>query len=141
MYNNIEKIFQRYLNTEALKIIMLPSRESFEVELCKTGADIYVINNERSWDEKYDRPSNHFILPLSSINTELNYDLFIVPSMDYSKDTIHQVQSRLIIPTIIVDDKNSYQGKEVYGIAKNIPESSPDFLEYWSTIINNYTRI
>lgn len=142
MYNSIEKIFQRYGNKEPIKIITIPSTEAFEVELCKTLAEVYVINNGRTWNTEYERPENHFLLSENQVNMEVQYDLFIVPSLSVPPQVVSQVMQRLQVPMVVVNDREDEASvKEREGMAKNIPPSSPEFVSYWSDIINKLTRI
>lgn len=141
MTNKLSKMFSNYANCKK-SLLTMPHRELFEVELCKTGYDVYRINMGIKWDQKVPRPDNHYILPEGVIPNYIEYDIFLVPHHNYDEQIVQQISSSIQVPTIQVDDIGAIPDKTQYpfGWAKNISESSQEFVEYWKMILNQHAR-
>lgn len=140
--NRINTMFLHYADVKK-SVITMPHTESFEVELCKTGYDIYRLNvNNEPWSEDVPRPENHFILSHGDIPSYINYNLFLVPCHKYDENIVKNVSEILNIPTIQVDDIQAIPpGRPCpFGWAKNIDESSKDFVSYWKETLEKHAR-
>ena len=141
-HNRINKMFLHYANKKK-SLITMPHTESFEVELCKTGFDVYRINTgAEKWNKEVARPENHFILPIGEIPSYINFNIFLVPSHSYDENIVQQISSGIRLPTIQIDDIQAIPpGKPFpFGWAKNIDESSKDFIDYWKETLNIHAR-
>jgi glutaredoxin len=120
----------------------MPHRETFEIELCKTGYDVYRINTGVQWNQKSPRPDNHYILPEGVIPNYIAYDIFLIPHHQYDDHIIKQISSNIQVPTIQVDDIGAVSDGSQYpfGWAKNISESSEEFVAYWKMILKQHAR-
>lgn len=140
--NRIENMFLSYADLQK-SIITMPHRESFEIELCKTGYDVYRIHTGSQWNQEVKRPDNHYILPQGVIPNYIKYNLFLVPCHDYDSAMIQNIANQLQVPTIQIDDIGAIPNnqEEPFGWAKNIPEDSDKFVEYWKTILDKHARV
>lgn len=141
--NKISYFFHTYYNSISqnnINIIMMPTNEEFEVELCKTGYNIYRINMGQDWNKDIIRPENHYILPIGEIKTSINYDVFLIPRQDYKENLIAQISNGIESTIIKIDTINKYINNDMpYGWAKNINYHSPEFIPYWKNLIHEYT--
>ena len=141
MNNKLSKLFSNYADCQK-SLLTMPHRESFEIELCKTGYDVYRINIGLQWNQEVPRPDNHYILPEGVIPNYIEYDVFLVPRHDYDEQIVQQISSSVQAPTIQVDDIGAVPDETQYpfGWAKNISESSEEFVAYWKMILNQHAR-
>lgn len=131
---SMKNIINNCDKNHSVNLLVMPSKEDFEIALCKTGSNIYRVNLGTKWDESKERPDNHFILPEASINNIITYDFLIIPNQHYPQEILSKIVQYIQTKVIrVVPDAPEH----VSGAAKDFDTYDDKFVEYWNKIILN----
>lgn len=131
MHNPIGRLFSQYGQKRKPNILILSHDEKWESALCKLNINLYRIKlGNAGWDEQYERPENHYILPENTIEPQINYDVLIIPNHKYPQQLVQQISQSVQIPTIQVNDIGLEKLPDESWI-ENIDPSTDKFTEEW----------
>jgi len=117
MYNPMQSIISRIQKTDKkYNILCLPTHESYQTNLSKTGHDFYMLQGDgiKQWDfHTKPLPSNHYLItqptqilpnqPIVNFPKGIEFDLILSQERNFQLGFLAEIAHRIGIPLISID--------------------------------------